>query len=135
MLTPLITYQLVSNDYIPQFSISSKGKRVKVDYDDDVEAWGTDNHQYRIHHPILTIPVSEECVRTWINQVALSIAARILHVSDPNTTAWVFSKVVGKGTQSVGSRLQKTPPPDSDNVPVRRLIVEAKTPCTFSLSY
>lgn len=133
----MITYGLVSNHHIPQFGISSKGKRVKADCDDDGEALGAVHHQYQIHHPILATPVSEECVRTWINQVVLSTAARILHVSNPDTTAWVFSKVFGKGTQQILSDLawQKMPPPDSDDVPVRRLIVEAKSPCTLYLSY
>ncbi|KAG9041412.1 hypothetical protein FS837_012309 [Tulasnella sp. UAMH 9824] len=125
-----------SNDHIPHFGIDSEGKRVKADREEDGESLGAINHQYRNHRPSLAPPNSEERVRTWIDQVVLSTAARILHVSDPNTTPWVFSQVVGKGTQQILSDLawQKEPPANSDDVPVRRLIVEAKSPWTMPLS-
>ncbi|KAG8918926.1 hypothetical protein FRC01_001578 [Tulasnella sp. 417] len=125
-----------SNHHIPKFGIDSKGKRIKADCHDEGDALQVDSHQYLIRAPVLTLPKSEECIRIWISQIVLPTAARILHVSDPNTATWTFSKVGGKGTQQILSDLawERQPPPDSDDVTLRRLIVEAKAPWTMPLS-
>ncbi|KAG8914549.1 hypothetical protein FRC01_004011 [Tulasnella sp. 417] len=125
-----------SNHHIPKFGVDSTGQRVKADCDDEGEVLQAVSHQYRTHAPVLTAPKSEDCVKTWISQIVLPTAARILHVSDPNTAAWAFSKVAGKGTQQILSDLawERQPSPDSDDVTLRRLVVEVKSPSTMPLS-
>lgn len=128
------TMVLVSIDHIPEFGVNPNGKRVKTDDPGRGDVLKVVGHQYRAHDPFLSVPNSEDCVRTWISQLALPTATRILHVSDPNTAAWTFSKVGGKGTGQLLSDYawEKKPSPNSDDVTLRRLIVEAKAPCVSS---
>ncbi|KAG8950125.1 hypothetical protein FRC04_007980 [Tulasnella sp. 424] len=125
-----------SIDHIPEVGIDSNGKRVRTDDPGRRDVLKVVSHQYRAHDPFLSVPNSEEGVRIWISQLALPTATRILHVSDPNTAAWTFSIVGGKGTGQLLSDYawEKKPSPNSDDVTLRRLIVEAKAPWVMPLS-
>lgn len=128
------TYRIVSNDHIPQFGVDPKGARITADEPDADDILQIVSHRFGAHNPFLSPPTSEYEVCTWVGQAVLRTATRILHVSDPNTLAWNFAKVVGKGTQQILSDLvwESRPSPNSDDA-LRRLVVEVKTPCTPSL--
>lgn len=94
-----------------------------------------------IYHPLYkleqpTVPESvgtEEAVRVWIRATILKTAQRILNVSDPSTSAWVFGDVYGPGTQSIKADFtwQCNLRQGTEDDVIHRLIVEVKSPCRF----
>lgn len=125
----------VSTDHLPNQSCSDLGGEIIT------LARRGKPEPITIYHPLYklqppTLPKSvgtEEAVRFWIRSTILETAQRILNVSDPSTSPWVFGDVYGRGTQSIKADFtwQCNLGQGTEDEVIHRLIVEVKSPCRF----
>lgn len=87
---------------------------------------------FNVRYHSLKIPEAEKRVTDWVEQFPAMTAARVLHVSYPETMGWAYGPVTGRGTMGKLSDLcwQKLPPGNSGakEETIRRLVLEVKAP-------
>lgn len=90
-----------------------------------------------IYHPLYNIPAqhpsgcvgSEEAVRLWVRRLVVQTAQKMLHISDPSTSAWSFDDIIGQEEQDLRSSYSWHLGMWSEVDVVHRLIVQVKAPC------
>lgn len=78
-------------------------------------------------------PKDEIGVQAWVARLAGKTSTTLLHLCDSSTKNYAFSEVVGKNTKGEKSDLSWEQPMDNEpgtpTRPLRRLVIEVKTPC------
>ncbi|KIO18586.1 hypothetical protein M407DRAFT_157538, partial [Tulasnella calospora MUT 4182] len=92
---------------------------------------------FDVRYHSLRLPEAEKRVADWIEGFPAMTAARVLHVSDPETLGWTYQPVGGKKTMGMLSDLcWQKPPPGNSSVKeetIRRLVLEVKAPWVLDL--
>ncbi|KAG8908875.1 hypothetical protein FRC01_007212 [Tulasnella sp. 417] len=82
-------------------------------------------------------PEAEQRVTDWVEAFPAMTAARVLHVSDPETLGWAYLPVTGEKTMGMLSDLcwQRVPPGNTGvkGETIRRLVLEVKAPWVLDL--